>query len=1350
MKKCSILLFTLMLLVVTKINAQVSLTATTGTTSGSYSTLAAAFAAINAGTHTGAISISITGNTTETSAAFINASGAGSASYSSIAVKAGANNVSVSGALNSLVILNGASNITIDGHNPANTGTPNSRDLSFINTSSASTTGTAVIRLGSTSSTGSTNNIIKNCIITGNTTNGGTSSTTAANSTEFGIFAGQANNTSTTAAPSTNPAFTTGPGPYTNTTIQNNLITTCATGIYMGGNASTVCNGLVISGNTLGGSTSTNYLWGAGICLNGCTSSTISGNTIQNIINAMASSTGSATSGGSAAALFPRGIDIATNCSAVTISGNKLINIQNSTTSGYPAKGIHLQAGNNHVVYNNFISGVMEYESGSTSVTFGAFGIFVNTATTGHTICFNSIYCYGTGSGSSAGTNACIGIGATSNTGLTIQNNIFNQSYTPGYSTTNVTCIYWPSGGSSAMSETCNNNAYFLTSTATNSCYGMAGTTTRYTSLAALKAYSSTLHAAGTNDNASQSSTSSAPFASSSDLHINGGSSIGLLLYHTGVPVSGITTDIDGTTRNVTTPSMGAHEFVLPTCWLPNSVGASSITSSSATISWSSPSGGGSPVNYEYVVSTSSSTPSGSGTATTSTSVALSSLASATTYYIFVRTNCGSGDYSAWTTAVSFTTLCGTYTLPKTEGFNASTSIPICWSSTIVTNTTTSPTITITSSASTGNPTHTAYEGANDVKFNSFNCGSGAQIRLNSPDLNTTGLQSVDVNFYWLNDNTAYLTSGYNGEGMQPQYSTNGGSTWTDFGSFINRFDGLSTTYNWVQYTYTLPLAIVNQTNAKVGFLFTSKFGDNCYMDSVAIYPTTPSAPTASNSTQCISGSSVVPTCSVTTGNGSWAGHTYKWYTVSSGGTAIAGETGSSLSTYTVAPGVTTFYVSEVNGTVESSRTAVTATVNYSATVSSHPATVTICQNTNTSFSVAATAYSTITYQWQESTDGGSTWINLTNTGVYSNVTTTTLNLTNVPLTMNGRLYRAVASGTCSPTNSNAATLNINSAPVVTTSPSNTTACPGSATSFTVAATGAGLTYQWQFSPNGGVGWSNLTNSAPYSNVTTATLGINPASVSMNGYLYRCLVNGTCSPSTLSGNAMLTVNNSMTITQHPISTTVCVGVNASFTAAATGSGITYQWQESTNGGSTWNNLSASATYTNVTSGTMTIVAPPTTMNGYMYRANVGSACTAPANTNNATLTVNFAPSITSSPSAVTICEGTAATMSVTATGSGLSYQWQYDPGTGFVNCPNAVPYVGLYSPNLNFTNPPNTLNGYVFRCSVTGNCAPTAISGTAALTVYTKPAITSQPATTAICLGSNASFSVSAIGTGIS
>ncbi|MBK8825603.1 MAG: hypothetical protein IPO26_02590 [Saprospiraceae bacterium] len=64
----------------------------------SYATLKGAFDAINAGTHTGAITIDIVANTAETAPAVLNSTGIGSASYTSVLLRPINDGVSISGA----------------------------------------------------------------------------------------------------------------------------------------------------------------------------------------------------------------------------------------------------------------------------------------------------------------------------------------------------------------------------------------------------------------------------------------------------------------------------------------------------------------------------------------------------------------------------------------------------------------------------------------------------------------------------------------------------------------------------------------------------------------------------------------------------------------------------------------------------------------------------------------------------------------------------------------------------------------------------------------------------------------------------------------------------------------------------------------------------------------------------------------------------------------------------------------------------------------------------------------------------------------------------------------------------
>jgi subtilisin-like proprotein convertase family protein len=108
--------------------------------------------------------------------------------------------------------------------------------------------------------------------------------------------------------------------------------------------------------------------------------------------------------------------------------------------------------------------------------------------------------------------------------------------------------------------------------------------------------------------------------------------------------------------------------------------------------------------------------------------------------------------------------------------------------------------------------------------------------------------------------------------------------------------------------------------------------------------------------------------------------------------------------------------------------------------------------------------------------------------------------------------------------------ITVNKRPVVTTQPLANVRCVGTTATFTVGATGTGLTYQWQESLTGcpGTIWSNLTNGGVYSGVNTATLSVGPVTGLMNGRAYRCIVSGVCAPWTpptnVSNCALLTVN----------------------------------------------------------------------------------------------------------------------------------------------------------------------------------------------------------------------------------
>jgi len=213
-------------------------------------------------------------------------------------------------------------------------------------------------------------------------------------------------------------------------------------------------------------------------------------------------------------------------------------------------------------------------------------------------------------------------------------------------------------------------------------------------------------------------------------------------------------------------------------------------------------------------------------------------------------------------------------------------------------------------------------------------------------------------------------------------------------------------------------------------------------------------------------------------------------------------------------------------------------------------------------------------------------------------------------------------------------TITVNDRPAVTTQPTSATSCNGAVATFTVGGTGTGLAYQWQVSTTGPGGpWTNLTNVAPYSGVTTTTLTINPVSLALSGNNYRAVLTGTCAPvgtANISNAVVLTVNALPVVTVTP--TSGCGGVAGINGLLLTASGAnTYTWAPLTG---LYTNATATIPYTGGNSAT--VYAAPTAYTAY----TVTGTSTATGCSNTATALINYtppAPSVT--PSSVTMCLG---------------------------------------------------------------------------------------------------------------
>ncbi len=552
----------------------VTVTATAGTPGPTdYPTLKDAVDAINAGTHQGDITVSIVTSTTETDTSVLNGSEAGPALYMSVSIRPTTDGVTVAGPSiqgRGLIELNGADNVTIDGDNPNTAGT--NRNLTIQNTAANTVNFTSVIRIAMNITTvnSADNNIFRNLNIIGSSTGANISTATATTgpqNTTFGIFSGP-NATDATTAPNPITSVLTGVAAgatASNLIVSNNSVITAARAISINGSATSVHTGLQIRDNSIGNpvTAEVDQVTSIGITANGATNPVIADNTVyvEGFIRSSAATHG-----------INVGVN-STNTIAATIERNKVNRVRNNDSTTWSAFGINIAgiAASAHTVRNNFVSGVINDQTAGTGgfgTTFGAYGIRIASGTN-HQIYHNSVNLYGA-MGGTTNTNltAAFMIVGTGQTGVDVRNNIFSNQITGGNpaspGTRNV-AIYLPSGATSAMNLTLNNNNYLVGSDANNR-MAQRGTvfgTGEYTladfdpadtaNPLNFRNYSSTLSAAGTNDNASRKV--DPQFVSNVDLHILATSQM-----ESGGTDVGVADDIDGDVRP-SVPDIGADEI---------------------------------------------------------------------------------------------------------------------------------------------------------------------------------------------------------------------------------------------------------------------------------------------------------------------------------------------------------------------------------------------------------------------------------------------------------------------------------------------------------------------------------------------------------------------------------------------------------------------------------------------------------------------------------------------------------------------------------------------------------------------------------------------------------------------
>ena len=198
-----------------------------------------------------------------------------------------------------------------------------------------------------------------------------------------------------------------------------------------------------------------------------------------------------------------------------------------------------------------------------------------------------------------------------------------------------------------------------------------------------------------------------------------------------------------------------------------------------------------------------------------------------------------------------------------------------------------------------------------------------------------------------------------------------------------------------------------------------------------------------------------------------------------------------------------------------------------------------------------------------------------------------------------------------------------------------------------------------------------------------------------------------------------------TILSQPNDVMVCEGGSAAFSVTVDATSPTYQWQ--LDGNNINGATSSSLTLSNVT-----------LSDDGVYTCVVTDSCGNVVTSNSATLTVNTNVIITTQPQGGTVCEGQSFTLSVSATGNTLSYQWRLNGNniTGAVNDTYTISNVSIS-------------DGGDYSCVVTNSCG-TVESDVVSLDVNEAPVITSQPVDVQVNEGDNFTLSVGVTGTNLS
>ena len=286
----------------------------------------------------------------------------------------------------------------------------------------------------------------------------------------------------------------------------------------------------------------------------------------------------------------------------------------------------------------------------------------------------------------------------------------------------------------------------------------------------------------------------------------------------------------------------------------------------------------------------------------------------------------------------------------------------------------------------------------------------------------------------------------------------------------------------------------------------------------------------------------------------------------------------------------------------------------------------------------------------------------------------------------------------------------------------------GSTASFTVQATGTGLTYQW---------WVKKPTAARFSksSITGDTYAVE-LTEARNGNQIYCVVTDAYGNTAQTNTVSMTAAEPLAITAALTDYAGLEGSTASFTVQATGVGLTYQW---------WVKKPTATRFSksSVTGDTYAVELTEA-RNGNQIYCVVTDAFGNTARTGTVTMTIAEPLAITADLADYVGSIGSIASFTVEAFGTGLSYQWYVKKPTATKFSKSSITS-DTYAVELTEARIGNQL-----YCVVTDAFGNTLRTNTVTMTAAEPLAIISVPGDYTGPVGSTASFTVEAIGEGLS